>query len=77
MLGNGSTENSAVPVPVSGGLVFGALSAGVSHMCGMTAAAEPIVYWWGDNTVGQLGDTSLGVASTPVEVTGQRYHGGA
>lgn len=60
---------SAVPLPVAGGLRFAALSAGYSHVCGMTAAGA--VYCWGDNAAGTLGGgTTGGRSSTPVRVAG-------
>jgi alpha-tubulin suppressor-like RCC1 family protein len=71
-LGNGSTEDSAVPVPVSGGLTFAALSTGGSHTCGVTVGG--VVYCWGENTLGQLGSPvrfdQFG-RTTPVPVAGQ------
>jgi hypothetical protein len=51
-LGNGSTENSAVPVRVSGGLAFNAVSAGDLHTCGLTPSSE--VWCWGNNGIAGL-----------------------
>ena len=60
---------STVPVPVARGLRFAALSAGYSHVCGMTAAGA--VYCWGDNAAGSLGGGTTGGGSpTPVRVAG-------
>ena len=59
-LGNGSTEDAAVPVAVSGGLTFAGLSAGGTNSCGVTRGG--IAYCWGDH---------LGKSSTvPVRVDG-------
>ncbi len=53
-LGNGSIgDNSAVPVAVTGGLVFASISAGSRHTCGLTTAGA--VYCWGHNHDLQLG----------------------
>lgn len=60
---------SAVPLPVARGLRFAALSAGNTHVCGMTAAGA--VYCWGDNADGSLGGgTTGGRSPTPVRVAG-------
>lgn len=50
------TRGSAVPVAVSGGLVFTSLAAGGSHTCAITAGGD--AYCWGLNSNGQLGDGS-------------------
>ena len=61
-LGNGSTENTAVPAAVSGGLTFVGLSAGGTNSCGVTSPG--FVYCWGDH---------LGKASAvPARVDGQQ-----
>jgi len=67
-LGDGSSASSAIPVAVSGGLTFSALSAGVAHTCGVTAAGA--AYCWGNNGSGQLGDGSTTSSAVPVAVTG-------
>src|SRR5208283_789402 len=51
-LGNGTTINSATPVPVSGGLSFSTVSAGGNQTCGLTT--DGVTYCWGDNSSGQL-----------------------
>jgi alpha-tubulin suppressor-like RCC1 family protein len=68
-LGNGSTSDSAVPVPVSG------LSAGVAqmslgnfHSCALLASGA--VRCWGYNSEGQLGNGGSVGSATPVAVTG-------
>lgn len=54
ILGTGvNTEISTTPLQVAGGHSFTALSAGLTHMCGLTAAGG--AYCWGDNTALQLG----------------------
>ncbi len=73
-LGDGSTTNSLIPVAVSGGLSFSALTAGVTnssvigHTCGLTTAGA--AYCWGDNDWGQLGDGSTTGSAVPVAVSG-------
>jgi alpha-tubulin suppressor-like RCC1 family protein len=77
-LGNGSTNfGSSVPVPVSGGLSFTAVSAGldfapanagVAHSCGLTTSGA--AYCWGGNSRGQLGNGSTASSSVPVLVSG-------
>ncbi len=67
-LGNGTTVNSAAPVPVSGGLTFTALTTGSAHTCGLTPSGT--LYCWGDNNLGQLGNGLLDNSSVPVRVIG-------
>ncbi len=55
ILGNGTTGgSSAVPVKVSGGLTFAAVSGGVLHACGVTTSGAG--YCWGADDNGRLGD---------------------
>lgn len=70
-LGDGTTEDRLVPVPVSG-LSSGVmeLSAGHGHTC---AALDPgDVKCWGANQFGQLGNELGGTELTPVDVVGLR-----
>ena len=52
-LGNNSTESSAVPVQVTGGLNFRSISAGLMHSCGLTTDRR--VWCWGSNQYAWLG----------------------
>jgi len=67
-LGNGSTWNSNVPVPV-GGLegTITSISAGAEFTCAQNAAGE--VFCWGNNASGQLNDGTLDNSSIPVRST--------
>ena len=70
-LGNGTASLAAnvVPVAVSGGLTFAAVSAGSSHTCGVTPSGA--AYCWGGNLVGQLGNGTPSLANfVPVAVSG-------
>ena len=60
-----TTRTNTTPVPVSGGLMFSALSAGSLHTCGPTAGGA--AYCWGLNGDGQLGNN---LTPTPVAVLG-------
>ncbi len=60
---------SMVPVAVSGGLAFTTVSAGGKHTCGLTTAG--VVYCWGANGSGQLGDGTRDQSMIPVPVFGQ------
>ncbi len=67
-LGDGGTGDSAVPVAVTGGASFTAISAGVAHTCAITQSGG--VQCWGHNDYGQLGDDSIEDRSAPVDVVG-------
>ncbi len=75
-LGNGTTTDSAVPVPVNG-LASGvnAIAVGVNHTCVLTTTGG--VKCWGDNSSGQLGDNSTTQRNTPVQVSGMESDMGA
>ena len=57
-----------VPVPVSGHLVFRAISAGYFHTCALTRDGR--VYCWGRNEQGEVGNAPRAQASAPVRVAG-------
>jgi alpha-tubulin suppressor-like RCC1 family protein len=67
-LGNGTFVSSPIPVLVSGGIRFRALTAS-QHTCGLTVTG--IAFCWGNNNFGQLGDGSTTNRSAPVKVAGQ------
>jgi alpha-tubulin suppressor-like RCC1 family protein len=59
----------AVPLPVSGGLTFVGLTAGLDlHSCGFTALG--VAHCWGRNTFGALGNRSRKDSAVPVTVVG-------
>ncbi len=66
-LGDGSMQNSIVPVLVDGGHTFLSISAGGEHTCGVIEDGS--LYCWGRNVLGQLGDGSTTDAGTPVRVS--------
>jgi alpha-tubulin suppressor-like RCC1 family protein len=62
-LGTGDTVTAPAPVAVSGGLSFAALTAGDTHVCGITTSGQ--LYCWGGNAAGQLGDGTFTQKLTP------------
>lgn len=71
-LGNGSTANSSVPVPISqgeipAGVAIAAFSAGADHT--VAIGSDGIAYSWGYNQYGQLGNDSTATALTPTAVS--------
>ena len=67
-LGSGRTNNSTVPVAVSGGLTFESVTTGRAHACGVTT--DHALYCWGANEDGQVGDGSSSFRTTPVSIGG-------
>lgn len=77
-IGNGSTGNHVQgPTAVSGGLTFGAITAGgtfvsgsgrTGHSCALTANGT--AHCWGNNWWGELGNNSTTSSSIPVPVAG-------
>lgn len=67
VLGDGSTEDRAIPVRVTGDVRFRVISAGSAHTCGLSEDAR--AYCWGSNGNGRLGtaDASDHVAPAAVE----------
>jgi alpha-tubulin suppressor-like RCC1 family protein len=61
-------DQSAVPVPVAGGLTFASISAGAVYTCGVTTTGAG--YCWGSNGYGVLGDGTTTDHATPVAVAG-------
>ncbi len=66
---SGAGDFVDMPTLVVGGLSFASISAGGDHTCGITTGGA--AFCWGDNTVGQLGNGSVGGASVvPTSVAG-------
>jgi len=59
---------SATPVPVAGAARFAAITAGGIHTCALTV--DGTAYCWGNNTWGQLGDSSTVSREQPMPVHG-------
>jgi len=68
-VGDSSNSPRTTPVPVAGGISLGAVTAGRDHTCAL-ATATGNAYCWGDNTFGQLGDSSTTTRNRPVPVAG-------
>lgn len=71
---NGPTSPAAAPSPAAELTVipttaFTTLDAGEGHACALTSAGQ--AWCWGRNTMGQLGDSTASVRTTPVQVLQQ------
>src|SRR5262249_32426858 len=66
-LGNGTTDDSSLPVGTMGN-GYTQISAGSFHTCALTTSGG--VKCWGLNIRGQLGNGTTGPSSIPVDVTG-------
>ena len=67
-LGDGSTDNSAVPVGVTNLTGVTSIATGGAHSCALLANGT--VRCWGLNFYGQLGNGTTTNSSTPVAVSG-------
>src|SRR5947208_1126175 len=67
-LGNGTTDPSSTPVPVSG--LSRVVAIAVGYPNGQALLSNGTVTDWGDNSTGQLGNGTTDPSSTPVPVTG-------
>lgn len=70
-LGNGASNGSDRPMQVIGGYKFTILSAGDDQTCGATAPLG-LLYCWGRNVWGELGNGSLDNSLIPTVVVGGR-----
>jgi alpha-tubulin suppressor-like RCC1 family protein/uncharacterized protein YjdB len=66
---NSSSAVEPLPLPVVTALTFSSISAGVSHVCAVSKA-DSTAHCWGLNNAGQLGDSTMSTALTPVPVKG-------
>ncbi|HEX5574970.1 MAG TPA: hypothetical protein VFX42_03785 [Gemmatimonadales bacterium] len=70
-LGDGTSDNHALPTLVAGGLLFRGVSAGHLHTCAITTGYR--AYCWGSNQYGALGNgTTIETSLIPVPVSGSR-----
>jgi alpha-tubulin suppressor-like RCC1 family protein len=68
-LGNNASTNRSSPVTVVGGITnWSFLTGGGQNCLGLTSTG--VIYGWGGNTYGSLGDGTTAVRSSPVTVVG-------
>jgi alpha-tubulin suppressor-like RCC1 family protein len=68
-VGDSTNSQRTTPVAVAERIAFSAATAGRDHTCAI-ATATGKAYCWGDNTFGQLGDSSTSARNSPVPVAG-------
>lgn len=66
-----SGDPALEPVLVSGGLRFISVSAGAAYVCGITTTGLTVC--WGNNTAGQLGDSTTTDRLVPTPVPGANF----
>lgn len=69
-LGDSTISSRTAPVRISSPLQWLGVSGGEDYSCGMTVT-QNLVYCWGLNDVGQLGDGTLRRHRTPEKILGQ------
>jgi len=71
-LGNGTTDESSIPIRAGATTWnWAAVTTGALHSCGIRW--DGTLWCWGDNGIGQLGNGTVGSASTPTQVAGQDW----
>ena len=68
-VGDSTNSLRTAPVAVVPRIAFSSVTAGRDHTCAI-ATATGKAYCWGDNTFGQLGDSSTSARNSPVPVAG-------
>ena len=68
-VGDSTNSQRTTPVAVAPRIAFSVATAGRDHTCAI-ATATGKAYCWGDNTFGQLGDSSTSARNSPVPVAG-------
>lgn len=68
-LGDGTTDNTAIPVPVGSDRDWEQVSSGVVHTC--AGKDDGSLWCWGSNEYGQTGDGTGQDALTPIGVAGE------
>ncbi|HEY4956128.1 MAG TPA: hypothetical protein VII02_14715 [Gemmatimonadaceae bacterium] len=66
-LGNGSTESTQTPTPVTSTLKFRSVSAGFGYTCALSV--DGAGYCWGLNAKGQLGNGTLNTSTVLVPIS--------
>jgi alpha-tubulin suppressor-like RCC1 family protein len=64
-LGNGSTKDQLVPTKVATSVGFKQLTGGPTFTCGLSADSSSVIYCWGSNSLGQLGNWTTLSTLTP------------
>jgi alpha-tubulin suppressor-like RCC1 family protein len=70
-LGDLTSIDRPVPTAVAGNLLFESISVGGTHTCARDTSISGIIYCWGNNSEGEVGDGTTLNHNIPIRIIGQ------